>query len=74
MVCVGEGELLDISLTGDFFVIPPAGIEAVEEALKGTKLDRESLIEKIRGVIKESNINIIGFTPEELAEAIASLS
>ncbi len=60
----------EINIMGDFFVYPEETIETIENKLKNTLLNRESLLEKIKSVIKENNIEFIGLNAEGLAEGI----
>ena len=79
---VPNGKLLKISLDynddiiskirimGDFFAYPEEAIEIMENELKNSSLNRESLLDKINSVIKKNNIEFIGLNAEGLTEGI----
>ena len=58
----------DITITGDFFVHPEEDLLKMEEALKGIKI--EEIKEVMDRFITENNTEIVGFTPEDLQEAL----
>ena len=55
---------------GDFFAYPEESIESMENELKNTILEKESLIKKINSIIKGYNIEFIGLHAEGLTEGI----
>ena len=59
-----------INIMGDFFVYPEESIESMENELKNTILEKESLIKKINSIIKGYNIKFIGLHAEGLTEGI----
>ena len=59
-----------ISIMGDFFAYPEEDIELIEDELKNTFLDKSCLLEKIKLVIKENNIEFIGLDAEGLTQGI----
>lgn len=59
-----------IKITGDFFAYPEETIEVMENKLKHTLIDKNCLLEKIRSIIKEYNIEFIGLNAEGLANGI----
>jgi len=59
-----------ISIMGDFFAYPEEAIELIEDELKNTFLDKSCLLEKIKLVIKENNIEFIGLDAEGLTQGI----
>ena len=60
----------EISIMGDFFAYPEEGIELMENELKNTLLERESLLKKINLIIEEYDIEFIGLDAEGLTEGI----
>ena len=48
-----------ISIMGDFFAYPEETIEVMENKLKHTLVDKDCLLEKIRSIVKEYNIEFI---------------
>ena len=65
-----SGSISEIKIMGDFFAYPEEAIEAMENKLKDTLLDRASLLEKINSVIDEYSIQFIGLNAEGLANGI----
>ena len=59
-----------ISIMGDFFAYPEESIELLENELINTKLDEDSLFNKINTIIKKNNIEFIGLNPKGLTTAI----
>ena len=59
-----------ISIMGDFFAYPEESIETIENELKNTRLQKDSVKKKINKVIKENNIEFIGLDTEGLTTGI----
>jgi len=59
-----------ISIMGDFFAYPEEAIELMEKELKNTMIEKKSLNEKIRSIIKENNIEFIGLNADGLTQGI----
>lgn len=68
-----HGRIDDVSLTGDFTVLPATGVAAIEEALRGVSLDTESLINRIEEVYRSRNLQAPGLTPADIAHAILAV-
>ena len=66
-------KILDIMITGDFFMVPEDGISKIETALKGIILNREEIAEKIKEVFDKNNIQSPGISAEDFADAIMRL-
>jgi len=60
----------DIRITGDFFAYPEEAIELMETKLRNVLMEREQLLEKIRTIISEYNIQFIGVNAEGLTQGI----
>ncbi|MGM5482672.1 MAG: lipoate protein ligase C-terminal domain-containing protein [Nanobdellota archaeon] len=57
-----------IRITGDFFIHPESALEEIEKSLEGVSLEN---VEKVlQTFIESKNIQIIGFKPSDLAEAL----
>ena len=65
-----DNSINDINIMGDFFAYPEESIESMENELKNTIFEKESLIKKINSIINEYNIEFIGLHAEGLAEGI----
>jgi lipoate---protein ligase len=57
-----------IRITGDFFLYPEDSLEDLELQLKGTRLDKSKLKEKIDACL--SNSEAFGFDSESMSDAI----
>jgi len=58
-----------IQILGDFFCHPESGIEDIEKFLKGKKID-DTLVPGLEKFLKEKRIELYGFSPKDLLEAI----
>lgn len=65
-----DNSINEINIMGDFFAYPEESIESMENELKNTILEKESLIKKINSIINEYNIEFIGLHAEGLTEGI----
>ena len=63
-----QGLVKDIRINGDFFVHPESAIWEIEEALTGCRIGR--IGEKLADLLKERDIVLIGFSPQDLEELI----
>ena len=59
-----------INIMGDFFAYPEESIESMENELKNTIIEKESLFKKIDSIINGYNIEFIGLHAEGLIEGI----
>ncbi|MFO7710456.1 MAG: lipoate protein ligase C-terminal domain-containing protein [Candidatus Woesearchaeota archaeon] len=63
-----EETIQSIRITGDFFVHPESALEDIERLLIGVKVED---VEKVLGdFIEKNDVEIIGFGPNDLAEAL----
>ncbi|HNT30474.1 MAG TPA: lipoate protein ligase C-terminal domain-containing protein [bacterium] len=81
---IPEGKLLKVKLTyeaedtiieavqllGDFFVHPEDGIEAVEQALRGVRLEEAAISEAVTACVAERSIDLLGITAAGIAHTI----
>ncbi|MFW5902489.1 MAG: lipoate protein ligase C-terminal domain-containing protein [archaeon] len=65
-----KGKIEEIKIEGDFFIHPEEKIKQIEKSLKGIKVNEVE--ETIERLIKEEEIKIIGFSPNDLEKAISS--
>jgi lipoate-protein ligase A len=66
-------EIQDISITGDFFMIPEEAVLRLQEALIGADLEETDLEQRIGKAFKESKVQIPGMHPRDFIEAILEL-
>ena len=61
-----------IQILGDFFLHPESSLELIEKGLLGLKIDltQEQISEKISQIAKSNSIEMIGVTPEAIAQTI----
>ena len=57
-----------IKITGDFFCHPEEKFNAIEQGLYDTYFEEAALLEKIKKIIHEEKLSILGFSPEDLAK------
>lgn len=70
-VDISQNKINNIKITGDFFMYPEEGIEKIENVLIGKNiLKGKEIVETIEEVIKKNNINIIGFTADDILFAL----
>jgi lipoate-protein ligase A len=67
---VTEGSLLDIRITGDFFLYPHEALEELEKALSGIPLDRLALEDAATTVLGRPGVEPMGFGPSDVVNAI----
>lgn len=65
-----KNKIKNIKITGDFFAYPEESIEMIENRLVNTALEKKEIIQKIKAIIKENNIEFIGLNAEGLTNGI----
>ena len=65
-----SNKIIDIKISGDFFIHPEESIDIIEEYLKNVKLSEKNLKNKIESIIKEKSMEIIGFSSDDLVKTI----
>ncbi|MGM0366413.1 MAG: lipoyl protein ligase domain-containing protein [Actinomycetota bacterium] len=63
----------DISISGDFTLIPNRGLSLMEDTLAKTRLEKEIISKKIEQSYKKYGIRSPGVTPQDFVEAIISV-
>ena len=66
---VRDGRLTDVRISGDFFLYPEEALAAINAALCGAAIDESNLAERITAALPPGT-ELMGFTPEAVAEAI----
>jgi len=69
-----EGEIESIIISGDFFLYPEDKLWALEQSLLGCRLNRETLLNRIRDFYKKHWISSPGVKPEDFVTAILKAS
>jgi len=67
-----RGRIARIRITGDFFLHPEETIDEIERALVGS--DAESAAAKVAEVLKRSNAQLIGATPDDIGRLVRRAS
>lgn len=67
-----EGHIDDLTLSGDFTLLPASAVNSLEYAARGLRLTRHTLAARFQDVYYSLNIQSPGITPEHLTEAIFS--
>lgn len=67
---VNDGYLEDVSLSGDFTMLPATALSILEESLVGSPIGLESVMERLAAVYQSVDIQSPGLEPAHLAEAV----
>ena len=65
---VSDQTIDSVRICGDFFMHPESAITDLEKALEGVRLER--VADAMRRFLEEKNIEIMGFSPDDLQYAI----
>jgi lipoate-protein ligase A len=66
----GENQLVDLKITGDFFMHPEDSIEELESHLRGVSL-REGRVESaVNTFFRIHNVEMVGLSPEDIIHVI----
>jgi lipoate-protein ligase A len=65
-----EERIEELSISGDFTLLPATAIRELEQAARGLAGERDLLLEAIRAVYTSSRIQSPGVTPEDFTQAI----
>lgn len=69
-----EGRIDDLTISGDFTLLPAFAVGALEQGARGLRATREALVGRMQEVYRALNIESPGVTPENFAEAILATS
>lgn len=65
-----HGRINDILISGDFFYEPANTLGKLEEELKGLKIKKKVLTNKIQNFFEKENVQVAGVTAKDFVEAI----
>lgn len=67
-----DGTILDVTITGDFFLHPEEGIELIEASLVGLPhtVPEEELRRRIERVVDVNGLTLVGITPDAIARLV----
>lgn len=66
-------KILDLIISGDFFIIPEESIEKLREKLRGVVMDEAEVKSRINEFINESKAQLLGLDTNDLTSAIMKL-
>ncbi|HUZ03289.1 MAG TPA: biotin--protein ligase [Thermomicrobiaceae bacterium] len=68
---VRDGRLVDVEVSGDFFLEPAEALDAITAALDGmpADLDEDAIARRVAGAVAP-DVEMIGFTPASIANAV----
>jgi hypothetical protein len=69
-VTLNDGRLAHVGFSGDFTLLPATGLQALEESVRGSEIDRERLTAALDGVYRALPIRSPGLEPSHFADAI----
>ena len=70
VVCVRDGRIDDLALSGDFTMLPASGIALLERAGRGLDLDRKAILGRFEQVYHAARLESPLVTPEDFADAV----
>jgi lipoate---protein ligase len=61
-----------LRITGDFFLHPEEVLDDIEKSMAGVKKDAgfDTIVLKIRDIVRDCNTQMIGISPESIAEVL----
>jgi lipoate-protein ligase A len=65
-----RGLIMNIHISGDFYIYPPEALEALEAGLKFAPADESYIEEYVKRYIKVGKVELYGIDEEEIVEAI----
>lgn len=68
-----ETNIIDIMVSGDFFIVPEETLQDLESSLKGVSLKKDEVLGRVRSFYESSKVQTPGLTQEEFAAAIMKL-
>lgn len=66
-------KILEVVLSGDFFMVPEDSLPKLESSLRGATLNREDILKRIREFYEKNELQAPSISPEDFTEAIMRL-
>jgi len=66
-------KILDIMLSGDFFMMPEGMLPRLEAGLKGSTLSREDVLKRVSKFYEKTKVQTPGISPEDFSDAVMKL-
>lgn len=63
-------KIVDIKITGDFFVYPEEKISLIEANLRGKALNKDELVNDLNKVIESESLELFGVNAESIVTAL----
>ncbi len=70
---IREDHIDDLTISGDFTLLPAWAVGALEQALRGLPLREEPLLHRVREVYRALSVQAPGLSPEDLTQAFLLL-
>lgn len=67
---VGDGRIVRVKITGDFFMHPEAAIEALEEALTNLSSDAASIEDAVKEFFRDRTVDLLGASPTDFIHVL----
>jgi len=68
-----EGRIDDLTISGDFTILPAWAVGALEQALRGLPMRPAAISQRIRDVYRALAVQAPGMSPEDLTQAVMLL-
>lgn len=65
-----EDRILDVLISGDFWMYPEVKLEKLEERLRGVRLRAEDVLNAVSSFYSEEEVEVLSVTPEDFTRAI----
>jgi len=70
---IREGRIDDLTISGDFTLLPPWAVGALEQALRGLPLKQDVIRQRVADVYRALSVQAPGLSPEDLTRALLAL-
>ncbi len=72
--CLDNGQLGELTLSGDFTMVPTDGLRRLEEVLVGSAVDRHALERRVAEVYEQEGLQSPGIEPADIVETLLLLA
>lgn len=63
-------KIVDIKITGDFFVYPEEKISLIEDCLRGKLLEEDELVKDLNKIIESESLELFGVDSKSIVTAL----
>ncbi|MBS3127601.1 biotin--protein ligase [Candidatus Woesearchaeota archaeon] len=71
---IKNNKIQNIKITGDFFCHPEEKFSEIEKSLLYVPFEEEIIKNKIKQIIQQQNLTLIGLSPDDLTKTIMMLT